>query len=941
MKRLRTSVIWALALVALAATVASAQQTGSVSGAVFDRDGKPLAGLTVKIAGDPLPAGRTAQTDANGSYTFQYLLPGTYTVTVEKSGLGTATRTIAVDVDKTTPVDMVLGVTVQETLNVSAAAPVVDTTSTEVAFNFKSSAIEALPLERTYRGLFQLIPGVAENRSSIGPAAGGDRQDNTYLIDGANITNPGFGYLSSEINELDIAEVNIKRAGINAEFGRTSGTVTNAVSRSGTNTFSGLGRVDFLPQGLIGAYKVPSNLSSLGVAAGTFRDPLLTTELSPAAGVGGPILKDHLFFYGSARYFKELKTDRTNKINAGLPDENRNGHELFGKLTGAPNERNQINVSFRDRPNHVDNASINSSYAASVATTTDNSSRIFSGTWAFFPSAHNSVDVRYMYLKENNEDVPVTNLGYLPAFDPHNLAAMGQYTNQAQANLIVGGNQFTNLDDYRRHEVHGVFTQFFDLGASSHTLKAGVGYDFGEENLNRLANGWGTIVNINQSGVPALRTRYYTNQPSQLGQGRSWSMFLQDDVTIANRVTLNLGLLANRDLFSQTVAGSNGCPATVVLKGGAAIYQSDGDTCNFLRFGFGDELQPRLGVSYEVRKNAGDKLYANFGRYYGMNQESSSRSLAPSRIYQTQTVFNAATGAVISSGPLASTTGKQIDPAIKPIYTDEFLGGYATPFASHLSIDVFAMYRKMNNFIEDVPSVLPDTGPYRASNLPCTLTPACQGADAKRSYKAVTVELRRLFANKWSATASYTYSRFYGNFDLDYSGVAVFNTSSFIQDGPGTLVQDPNRYGPLNEDRPHVFKLFGTYTPTARVNLSAYLRAQSGTPWNARARDWEGAVMNYLQPAGTYRNPAWTNLDLMGSYRLPLSGKAAVALEARLLNVFNNQTQLSTDSEEFLDLNTLPAPVYFAPYRVANPFYGLGSGFAPPRRLFLAVRAEF
>ena len=58
--------------------------------------------------------------------------------------------------------------------------------------------------------------------------------------------------------------------------------------------------------------------------------------------------------------------------------------------------------------------------------------------------------------------------------------------------------------------------------------------------------------------------------------------------------------------------------------------------------------------------------------------------------------------------------------------------------------------------------------------------------------------------------ATRAWSRFEGNFDLDYSGVSVFNTSSFIQDGPGTNVEDPNRFGPLFEDRPHVFKVFTT-----------------------------------------------------------------------------------------------------------------------------------
>jgi hypothetical protein len=188
---------------------------------------------------------------------------------------------------------------------------------------------------------------------------------------------------------------------------------------------------------------------------------------------------------------------------------------------------------------------------------------------------------------------------------------------------------------------------------------------------------------------------------------------------------------------------------------------------------------------------------------------------------------------------------------------------------------------------------------------------------------------------------SYTWSRFEGNVDLDYSLVSVFNTSSFIQDGPGTNVEDANRFGPLLEDRPHVFKVFTSYAPISRVTASGYLRVQSGAPWTARARDWEGAVMNYLEPAGSHRNPTWANLDLMGAYHVPLSERARVSLEVRVLNVLNNQTRLSTDSQQYLDLRTLPAAPYFAPYLQPNPFFGTGNGFAPPRRLHLAAVFDF
>ncbi len=941
-------VVSVIALLIATAIAAHAADSGTISGSVFDQDGQPVVGATVKLASERTPSPRTIQTGINGFYQFQYLIPGDYSIEVEKTGVGTARRLAVVEVGKDTQVDLIIGLALSEAVTVTAVTPVVDVRSTEVAFNFKADTLNSLPIERTFRGLFQLVPGVADNRSRVGPAAGGSRQDNTYLVDGANITNPGFGYLSTEVNEFDIAEVNLKRAGISAEFGRTAGTVINAVSRSGSNRLSLISRIDWLPEHFVSAYSLPEDLVRAGVRPGTFRDSLLTTHTGPAVGLGGPIVRDRVFFYGSARYVRETKWNRVNKVAALLPDEVRTGPEFYAKVTAGPTPSHVLTSSYRHRPNHVENAGIGSEFAPSVATTTDNGSGIGTLEWSSFFSGGRSLNARYLYMNEKNEDVPVLDLGYLPTFTAGNLSAMGQFTDPAQANLTVGANQYSNTQNYRRHEVRGTFTQFLDVGRSSHVLKAGLGHELGEEVLSRTANGWGAIVSITQGGVPALRTRYYTTQAPQIGGGGTWSIFVQDDVALGARTSVNVGVLMNRDEFSQTVPGSGGCPATVALKGGAAVYESAGDTCRFLRFGFLDEVQPRLGISYQLRKSQGDKAYANWGRYYNMDQKSSGRSLAPARIFQTQTVFDL-NGAVLSSGPLASTTGKMIDPSIQPIYSDEMLFGYSTPLAGSYGLDVFVLSRSMHNFIEDVPSRIngtaPDSGPFVAANLPCVAFAACQNAEASRTYRAVTVDLRRRLANGWASDISYTWSRFAGNFDLDYSPVtspiAVFNTSSFIQDGPGTNVEEPNRKGPLFEDRPHVFKVFTSYTATSRLTVSGYFRVQSGTPWAARGRDWEGAVLNYLEPAGSHRNPTWANLDLMGSYRLPIGGRTSASLEARLLNVFDNQTRLSTDAQQYLDLRTVPTAPFFAPYLQANPFFGTGNTFAPPRRLHVALTLNF
>lgn len=928
----RLSLLAVAFLAVLVAMPALAGETGSISGVVKDSQGGVLPGAAVKVSGPQLPGGREMVTSGSGTYAFPLLLPGTYKVEVTMSGMGKATREIRVSVDVDAQVNMTLSPAgMAEEVTVTAEAPAVDLKKTEVNFNFTSDTMRDLPLSRSYTGMFQLIPGIADNGTSA-PSAGGSRQDNTYLIDGVNITNPGFGYISTEVNELDIAEFNIKRGAISAEFGRSAGFVGNAVSKSGTNRLSGTARMEWRDKSFQADPKDPA----FGAVPSQY--------LNPAISLGGPIMKDKLFFYGSARYFKTTINERVNRVGTALPDQITDGHELYGKLTATPSQKHLINVSFRDRPAQTE-GSVGTGSAPSVATTDDSSTRVATASWAFFLTSRSNVEVKYLYMQENNESVPVTDLGYLPTWNPNNLAAMGQYPDPNQANLIVGGSEYFNQQNYKRHEVRGSFSQYFDLGSTNHQLKAGGGYEFGEEDLFRLTNGWGNLARLTVSGVPAIRARYYFTQPPQLGQGRTWSAFVQDTITAGKRLTLNLGVLFNKDEFAQDLAGSNGCPVPPNTAsgqpGGTAVFESKGDRCTFIRFGWGDEIQPRLGFNFNVREDKGDKIYGNWGRYYNMDQKSSGRSLAPRRIYQREARFNATTGALISDLPRASTTGKQIDPALKPTYNDEILGGYATPIGKDWSLDVFYMYRNTKNFIEDVPSVLPDSGPYAAANLPCELYASCRGAEAKRKYQAGTIEINRRMANKWSANISYTYSKFEGNFDLDYSSVGVFNTSSFIQDGPGTNVQEPNRYGPLRQDRPHVLKVFANYMPFSKLTLGGYLRVQSGTPWNARARDWEGAVLNYLEPAGAHRNPTWTNFDVLASYRIKLSDRSNLSLEARIFNLFNTQTVLSVDAQKYLDLKTISAPPYFAAYTDLNPLFNTPNSYATARRLVLAATINF
>jgi hypothetical protein len=882
---------------------ARADVYGSVSGVVRDAGGSPLPGVTVSIAGPVLPRGRDTVTEASGAYAFQNLPPGRYTVTASLAGMGSTRSAVTVSVDKDATVDLSLNPSVSEAITVTAAVPSVDMKSTEVNFNFDAQTIEKLPLPRTYQGLFALAPGIAAG-TGFAPVAGGGRQENMFLLDGASVTNPSFGYVgigNTDANELDIADFNIKRAGFSAEFGRATGMVVNAVTKSGTNEIQGAIRQEWLP----------------GDWSAEAKDPLFagnTDRSRTAANIGGPIWRDHIFGYLSGRYETIDTTNRTNFFGP-VPDENQKIEEVFGKLTATPSSSQFLSVGYRNIPLDDPNTGVGTFDLPEVGFDFENTVTVATADYSWNVAKNTLIEAKILRSQEDNHFVARTDLGFKPPFDINNLRQMGAVSildPGGSGRNVRGGAYYVRLStqDYKNDDNKLAVSQFFDLGTTTHQLKAGVGYSYGEEALVRHSNGWGTVTVLSTT----IRADYYPEQPPLLGFGKTYSAYVQDAITINDRLNLNIGVLANRDEFGQ---------------------EWQGDSLTFLKFNFGEQIQPRLGVTYNLRPAARDKLYANFGRYSNMEQKSTSRGLAPHTIVLSRATFDKTTGALISDVPRSGASfNAEILPETDPTYTDEILLGYAVPIASHWTLDSFFMFRETKDFIEDYPDPMPD-GAFYASNIP-----------AERRYHAITVDLARRFANRWSANVNYTWSRLYGNFDFDVpGGGGTYNTASAIHDGPGIMVTDEFRWGPLLQNRTHVLKAFASYEVLRNLNLGAYYRYQSGAPWNALGRDvpYQG-FRRYLSAVGTYHTEAWNNVDFVASYGFDLPGDMRISLEGRVLNVLDEQAVLIVDRRQYFDdaVATTTAP-WIGPQGTTqpNPAFGTPTAYADPRRYIASIRFDF
>jgi hypothetical protein len=924
------SLFIAIVCLGLAVPLAFAQTTGSISGWVRDGQGAGLPGVGVTVTSDVMPRGRTTTTSADGSFQFFSLLPGTYHLRAELSGMGAFEQEVVVSLQKSTEVRATLRATTTAEVTVTAATPNVDTKSSTASTVTDRATFEKLPLARTFAGTMELAPGVADSGVAIsntvpGFNAGGGRQDNQFLYDGVNVTNPFFADLFQDFAELDIQEVNITRAGVSPEYGRTGGFIVNGVTKSGTNAFHGDARVEYEPSGLESKSKDPNNASKVN-------------RVRPGGSVGGPILKDALFFYGSANFYRQTEKDRFNDFDENgvpnaLPSSDLDINEYFGKLTATPFSNQLLEGSFRYRTVTQTNADINQD-APTTGDDPKELDRIIVGSWFWTASSKFNLEAKFNHNENHNGASPLIDFGYQPPFNTAHPELVGLFNDPVTGHAIGATDLAINNDDFFRNQYKLTGSYLANFLGASHDVRVGADYSQNREELARIANGWGSISRLSSSGCQGtnggvcFRARYSPNQPAQVSKARTWGIFAQDQMTWS-RLTVNLGVLVNRDEYIPAggtfvfMSGDSTVPNSVAIptcgSGTAAAACTYRDT---LTIPWSKQFQPRVGVAYELDSKAHDKLYANFARYDNLDNQSIARAAAPIRLFRTDAFFNLTTGALIQQITRSNNQDKRVLPNIDPTFTDEYLVGYARPLGRGFSIEAYGIYRRTRDVIEDFAangSNFTDLDPedFRYGNIP-----------GKRRYRAVTVQARKTGANdRWTADLSYTLSRLDGNWDLDYA-TQLFYSSSYIQDGPGIMVQDQFRQGILEGDRTHVAKLFGSYTLPTNTIVGGYLRFQSGRPWQAQQYDPVYDVpYQYIEPAGSRRTSSWTNFDLLVAQNIPLGSFGSFRLEGRLLNVFNTQPGLSVDKTKFTDDGTNSTP---------NPSFGQALTYAPPRR-FIAT----
>ena len=277
--------------------------TGTITGTITDDKGKPLADAVV-TARSPQGA-RKAISDKNGYFIIPFLTPSTYAVQIVAAGFATLVQDdIIVRMNQKTAVRYAMQPGKVETVTVTGQAPLLDRQSTGTGASVKVADFTAdIPVGRNYSQLFTTSPGVVSGGGSgagnysIGGASG---LENSYIIDGVNVTNTGYGgigafnavygSLGTGVTGDFLDEVQVKTGGFEAEYGQALGGVLNAIVKSGTNEF----------KGGLGFYSTLSALEGSRERVRTEVGYVNTREediYDFAFSYGGPFIKDKLFWF--------------------------------------------------------------------------------------------------------------------------------------------------------------------------------------------------------------------------------------------------------------------------------------------------------------------------------------------------------------------------------------------------------------------------------------------------------------------------------------------------------------------------------------------------------------------------------------------------------------------------------------------------------------------
>ena len=959
----RKSTLVLLLVGGLIASVAPAyaQTTGVIQGTVTDAQDAVLPGVTVTLRNTETGVTRTEASDGRGVYRFPGLPPGTYDLAAELQGFSPVAvkqMTLSIGGELRQNLQMKLQ-QLQESVTVTASAPVIETTRTEVSQVITQEQIATLPMsDRTPNSLVLLLPGTnmdntQTHRAQANIGAGGiNNQMNAYFLDGASNWSTNSGQQHAEMPQLAVQEFRVNVAQASAEHGGNVAGLVSTVTKSGTNTFSGEA-LDYVRTKSLTA--INRDQEAIGGPKPSYK------RTQPGFGVGGPIVKDRIHYFGAIEYLNENKTFT---VNSGQPQfynalygtypTNYQRKKYFIRGDVQLTSQQSLFIRYAYDLEHIDCEACGGGIAAFSANFTDSprDTNVIGYNWVMSPSNLNEFRVQGPARLRQATGPPGTAIWSKPGQFPAD--RFKGYTQVYNFPSMSWGSNSSSLNWTHRFELKDDFTH----SQGAHSMKFGFDYARYISDEDAVANlgTWtfskdqffdGSAAAIAALTTPTTFTASFPSTTRRL-QNYWVNGYAQDEWKPKANLTLNFGI--RYDLqpksFNQQLD----------LTGRESLKQFVNPTTRHDHNNFG----PRLGLSWDMRNDGKTLVRLAYGRFYQYLPQGSLRAELNTLQQNSISITNPSYPDPYNGlSPQAFVTANArpnvsiVDDRIRMGSGDTITGGVSQQLRANLAVHVDGVYTKLRdlsrtqNINQPVPAYdffsldaasAAKLGTLSNAQLNAARPLANWGnvtqltSSGWEKYPALYVRLDKRYSNHYQALMSYT---------REWTTLSAANITDYyhpqINEGPSGRKNQFVGSGyvrlPLDLTLGAVWTWRSALPWTASSGVAYTGNGTAdlvpGTTTNEAGRDsastakvlglvnaWRGARGLAAIPANQLQTSNYNSVDMRISRTFRLPRRESVELLMQVLNVFGRDNLIGGTGGTFVN-NALSNQ--FGTYLVAGP----------------------
>jgi len=882
-------------------------------------DGAPLPGVTVVVVNPETGTERRGVADELGRVLLAALPPGDYRISAERAGFETAVvESLPLLVGDTTRLRLRLRPQIEDTLEVSGEAPLVDVYRSDAAANVVPEQIRELPVvDRKFERLAFITPGVQSDRVDYldrtgAPVvgAGANSAQVLYMVDGVELSEPSGGLTRQRLSQDAVREFRVSRQGFDAELGGSTSGAISIVTHSGTNDLRGT---------VYGFYRSDALRSEGALEVGGAD----TSRTQLGLAIGGPVVRDRTHFFASLEHLDD------NQVAYVRP---------FGEWEDqaadvqAPVELTTVLLSLDHRFRTSSSGSARLFWERYRQTNYDvGGVRDESHGWRWDRDAWTLVLGHTWVIGESRLNELRGQLASRDVYFPANSSEVGEWfsfgtTLQTDGHWV--GPDGRGLG--RIAEIRDTFT--WQLGHGRHQLKAGASWLHYDQDYREDRFGFGLLVYATDDRSSPYRYLYGEGSSRITYRTNYLGVFVHDDWRPNPRLTIGLGLRYDLD-----TNGNNPNLVHPVLTGTRSV-----DT---------DNIQPRLSFTWDATGDGRTMIRGGVGRFVGRFNNLAA-------VYELQ--FNGITARTLRQNVSVDQLDIWIDPGDPqntglPLAPDIYLLGDEAPSpesiqaglglsqrlgSTGLRLEVDAVYVEGDNEI-----ALGDSN-WRGNDDPCQDDPTTAAvtcridpaynqierytSEGRSRYVAGTVAVNGTLSGGHLLTASLTVA--------DRKSIA--DEFSDINAQPSDPADIGAEWGRSNTDERYRLVISGVFRLPRRWTVAPIYEYGSGQPWN-RVLGFDANGDGYYtdRGEGVARNdqdgPTFSQLSLRLTKGVSL-GRGEFELMLEVFNLFNT-TNYDVGSVVNNELIIDPQTFQFVP----NPDLGAYTATLPPREIQLGLRYSF